>query len=67
MEIFCLPDFKKEYEKLISKKSYKSLTKDIADYFFDKDTLALFVSNLPLPRSLEGTVLANDWRCLAAG
>lgn len=36
MEIFCLEDFKVEFEKLSSKKSYNSLEQDIIDYFFNK-------------------------------
>jgi len=36
MEIYCLEDFKTEFEKLKSKKSYKTLEQDIIDYFFDK-------------------------------
>ena len=36
MEIYCLEDFKTEFEKLISKKSYSSLNQDIIDYFFGK-------------------------------
>jgi hypothetical protein len=36
MKVFCIEDFKIEFEKLISKKSYSSLTQDIIDYFFGK-------------------------------
>ncbi len=36
MEIYCIEDFKIEFEKLISKKSYSSLNQDIIDYFFGK-------------------------------
>lgn len=36
MEIYCLEDFKTEFEKLKSKKSYKTLEQDIIDYFFGK-------------------------------
>ena len=36
MVIYCLEDFKVEFEKLISKNSYKSLQKEIINYFFDK-------------------------------
>lgn len=36
MEIYCIEDFKIEFEKLISKKSYNSLNQDIIDYFFNK-------------------------------
>jgi hypothetical protein len=36
MSIYCLEDFKVEFEKLISKKAYKSLEKDLIDYFFNK-------------------------------
>jgi hypothetical protein len=36
MKIYCLDDFKVEFEKLISKNSYKSLQKEIINYFFEK-------------------------------
>ena len=36
MEIYCIEDFKVEFEKLISKKSYSSLAREIIDYFFNK-------------------------------
>lgn len=36
MVIYCLEKFKVEFEKLISKNSYKSLQKEIINYFFDK-------------------------------
>ncbi len=36
MEIFCIEDFKVEFEKLILKKSYSTLTQEIIDYFFNK-------------------------------
>lgn len=36
MTIFCLEDFKVEFEKLKSKKNYNSLGTDIIGYFFGK-------------------------------
>ena len=36
MNIFCLEDFKVEFKKLSSKKSYLDLEKEIIDYFFEK-------------------------------
>jgi hypothetical protein len=36
MNIFCLAEFKVEFEKLKSKKSYNSIEGDVIDYFFDK-------------------------------
>lgn len=36
MKIFCLTEFKVEFEKLKSKKSYNSIERDIIDYFFGK-------------------------------
>jgi hypothetical protein len=36
MKIFCLEEFKFEFEKLRTKKSYKSIEKDIIEYFFEK-------------------------------
>lgn len=50
MKIFCLDDFKVEFEKLISKKSYRDLQKEIVNYFFDKS-----VEDLK-----SGTRLNND-------
>lgn len=50
MRIFCLDDFKVEFEKLISKKSYRDLQKEIINYFFDKS-----VEDLK-----SGTRLNND-------
>ena len=34
MNIFCLSEFKVEFEKLKSKNSYNSIEQDIIDYFF---------------------------------
>ena len=36
MKIFCLADFKVEFEKLKSKNSYNSIESDVIDYFFNK-------------------------------
>jgi len=36
MKLFCLEDFKVEFEKLKSKRSYKEVEKEIINYFFDK-------------------------------
>lgn len=35
MEIFCLPEFLTEFEKLKSKKPYRTLENDLINYFFD--------------------------------
>ncbi len=37
MNIFCLEDFKIEFEKLKKKNSYSTIEKDIIEYFFNKD------------------------------
>lgn len=37
MQIFCIKEFKVEFEKLISKKQYSTLEKEIIDYFFHKN------------------------------
>jgi hypothetical protein len=50
MQIFCIDEFKAEFEKLISKKQYSSLEKEIIDYFFNKNTDEL----------LSGTRLNNS-------
>ncbi len=36
MKIFCLAEFKVEFEKLKSKNSYNSIASDVINYFFDK-------------------------------
>lgn len=36
MELFCLEDFKVEFEKLKSRNSYKTIEQEIISYFFDK-------------------------------
>lgn len=41
MNIFCLEDFKVEFENLITKKSYRDLQNQIIDYFFDKSVADL--------------------------
>ena len=41
MKIFCLAEFKIEFEKLKSKKSYSSIENDVIDYFFDKSVQEL--------------------------
>jgi hypothetical protein len=37
MTIFCLEDFKVQFEKLKKKNSYSSIEADIIEYFFDKE------------------------------
>jgi hypothetical protein len=37
MKIFCLEDFKVQFEKLNKKNSYSSIEGDIIEYFFDKE------------------------------
>jgi hypothetical protein len=41
MKIFCLEEFKAQFEKLISKRSYRNLEGEIINYFFGKDVSAL--------------------------
>jgi hypothetical protein len=36
MKIYCLDDFKKQFEKLLSKKSYNNIEIEVIRYFFDK-------------------------------
>ena len=36
MELYCLEDFKVEFDRLKSKNSYKTIEKDIINYFFNK-------------------------------
>lgn len=50
MELYCIEDFKVEFERLISKKSYHNLKQDIVDYFFDK----------PFEELCSGTRLNNS-------
>jgi 1-deoxy-D-xylulose 5-phosphate reductoisomerase len=37
MTIFCLEDFKVQFEKLKKNNSYSSIEKDIVEYFFEKE------------------------------
>lgn len=41
MNIFCLEDFKVEFDKLKSKKSYRTIEADLIDYFFNKTAVEL--------------------------
>ena len=41
MDIYCLDDFKVEFEKLNSKKSYNTIENDLIEYFFDKSVREL--------------------------
>jgi hypothetical protein len=41
MKLFCLEDFKVEFEKLISKKAYNKLEQDLINYFSDKSAQEL--------------------------
>ena len=41
MEIYCLEDFKVEFDKLKKKNSYSSIESDILSYFFDKEVSQL--------------------------
>lgn len=50
MEIFCLEDFKVEFDKLKKKNSYSSIESDIISYFFDKE----------LSQLMSGTRLNNS-------
>tara|TARA_R110002049_G_scaffold260611_1_gene436514 strand:- start:335 stop:748 length:414 start_codon:yes stop_codon:yes gene_type:complete len=52
MELYCLEDFKVEFEKLKSKKSYRTIEQEIINYFFDK-TLAQLRSGTRLNHSDE--------------
>lgn len=50
MNLYCIEDFKVEFEKLISKNSYLSLEREIIDYFFNK----------PVEELCSGTRLNNS-------
>ncbi|WKK73589.2 hypothetical protein QYS49_16770 [Marivirga salinae] len=41
MDLYCLEDFKVEFDKLKSKKSYKTLEQNVIDYFFGKTSQEL--------------------------
>ncbi len=45
MKIFCIAEFKVEFEKLKDKKSYNSIESDIINYFFDKSAQELSSGN----------------------
>jgi hypothetical protein len=52
MELYCLEDFKVEYDKLKSKKSYKTIEQEIIHYFFGKSTEQL-CSGVRLNHSID--------------
>ena len=52
MKIFCITEFKVEFEKLISKKSYNSIESDVINYFFGK-TIEELSSGIRLNNSSE--------------
>lgn len=41
MNLYCLEDFKVEFEKLTSKKSYKTIQQEVINYFFEKTSQEL--------------------------
>jgi len=41
MEIFCIEEFKVQFEKLKKNRSYSTIEKDIISYFFDTNIIAL--------------------------
>lgn len=51
MKVFCLTEFKTEFEKLLKSNSYKDLEKQIIDFFFGKTPAEFFGSG----RRLNGT------------
>lgn len=53
MKVYCLQDFKDEYQKLIRKEAYKSLTQEIIDYFFIDCTLLKLKTGVRLNGSSE--------------
>jgi len=52
MELYCLEDFKVEFDKLKSKKSYKTIEQEIITYFFGKSTEQL-CSGVRLNHSID--------------
>ncbi|MCC7453373.1 MAG: hypothetical protein IT222_04340 [Crocinitomix sp.] len=52
MELFCLEEFKTEFEKLKSKKSYRTIEEEVIDYFFEKSSDEL-CSGVRLNHSLD--------------
>ena len=52
MELYCLEDFKVEFEKLKSKKSYRTIEQEIINYFFYK-TAEQLRSGIRLNHSVE--------------
>ncbi len=52
MEFYCIEDFKVEFEKLKTKKSYKTIEQEIINYFFGKTSEEL-CSGTRLNHSLE--------------
>jgi len=52
MNLYCLEDFKVEFEKVKSKKSYKTIEQEIINYFFDKKSQEL-CSGVRLNHSID--------------
>lgn len=52
MELYCLEDFKVEFDKLKSKKSYKTIEQEIINYFFGK-TIEKLCSGVRLNHSID--------------
>ncbi|NLA24716.1 MAG: hypothetical protein GX879_07095 [Bacteroidales bacterium] len=52
MELYCLEDFKVEFEKLKSKNSYKTIEREIIDYFIKKSPEEL-LSGVRLNNSID--------------
>lgn len=59
MTIFCIEDFKLQFDKLKKKNSYSSIEKDIIDYFFDKEINQL-TSGTRLNNSDETPYIKKD-------
>lgn len=52
MDLYCLEDFKVEFDKLKSKKSYKTIEQEIINYFFGKSAEQL-CSGIRLNHSID--------------
>ena len=59
MKIYCLPEFKKVYEKLLKNNSYSDLTKEIISCFNEKDFNDCLTGRV-LNQSLENPYIKKD-------
>lgn len=61
MDLYCIEDFKIEFEKLKSKKSYSTIEQDIFEYFFEKSSEDI-ASGVRLNHSIDAPYIKKRLR-----